>query len=60
MIQAANALFTLGFLAFLSGVALVDYRAAMAVGGAAAMLFAVLMFRRAAAADPPDSGTAQE
>lgn len=60
MMQAANLLFTLGLVAFLGGVALVDYRAAMVVGGAAAMLYAVLLARRlnASAAESPDGDSA--
>jgi len=56
MMAAANVIFTLGLVAFLAGVALVDYRAAMVVGGAAAMVFAVLLARRLnARSGPPDT-----
>jgi len=40
-----NTIFTLGLLAFLAGIALIDYRASMIAGGALAMLYAVLLGR---------------
>lgn len=40
---AVNVIFTLGAVAFLAGLALIDYRLSMVVGGALAMWFSYLL-----------------
>jgi len=45
MIAIANGLFLSGLVAFLTGLALIDYRAALVFGGAGAMGFALQLAR---------------
>lgn len=59
--RLANAVFTLGLVAFLAGLGLIDYRASMVAGGAMAMLYAYLLGRLIAAqADSPEEESAPQ
>lgn len=52
----ANAVFLVGCLSFLTGVALIDYRWAMVAGGLGAMTFAALLARVLARTHPNGEG----